>query len=191
MEDIFMIQLYTGEGKGKTTAAIGQAVRAAGNGYPVVFAQFMKGNDSGELHVLENLPNVKILRSNKNFGFYSTMTEAEKQEITGIHNQILDELLETMKKKQVFLAVLDEVTYPINWGLLDIEKLKEVLRYGREVSMQSSSRTESVLSNSPELVLTGREAEDFLAEAADYITEMKCVRHPYQMGIAARKGIEY
>lgn len=186
-----MIQLYTGEGKGKTTAAIGQAVRAAGNGYPVVFAQFMKGNDSGELHVLENLPNVKILRSNKNFGFYSTMTEAEKQEITEIHNQILDELLETMKKKQVFLAVLDEVTYPINWGLLDIEKLEEVLRYGREVSWQIPSRTECALSNYLELVLTGREAADFLAESADYITEMKCVRHPYQMGITARKGIEY
>lgn len=186
-----MIQLYTGEGKGKTTAAIGQAVRAAGNGYPVVFAQFMKGNDSGELHVLENLPNVKILRSNKTFGFYSTMTEAEKKELTSIHNQILDDILMEIKAQKVFLVVLDEVTYPINWGLLDIEKIKEVLRYGREVSMQSSSRTESVLSNCPELVLTGREAADFLVETADYITEMKCVRHPYQKGVTARKGIEY
>ncbi|MBP3204363.1 MAG: cob(I)yrinic acid a,c-diamide adenosyltransferase, partial [Lachnospiraceae bacterium] len=79
-----MIHLYTGEGKGKTTAAVGLAVRAAGQDIPVLFAQFMKGNDTGELHVLKELQQVRILRSEKNFGFYKQMSEADKQELREI-----------------------------------------------------------------------------------------------------------
>lgn len=75
-----MIHLYTGEGKGKTTAAIGLCIRAAGRGHCVCFSQFMKGNDTGELYVLESLPNVEILRSGKNYGFYASMSEADKEE---------------------------------------------------------------------------------------------------------------
>ena len=89
-----MIHLYTGEGKGKTTAAIGLCIRAAGRGHCVCFSQFMKGNDTGELYVLESLPNVEILRSGKNYGFYASMSEADKEELTEVHNSILDSLLE-------------------------------------------------------------------------------------------------
>ncbi len=177
-----MIQLYTGEGKGKTTAAVGQAVRAAGSGYQVIFSQFMKGNDSGELHSLSQVTGVEIIRSEKEFGFYSTLSREEKEELTEIHNRILDRLLLAAKTEQVFLIVLDEITYPVKWGLVDIKKVRELLSYGKP----DAKGPESV-----EILLTGRDAADFLKASADYITEMRCVRHPYEQGIRARKGIEY
>ncbi|MBR1770410.1 MAG: cob(I)yrinic acid a,c-diamide adenosyltransferase [Lachnospiraceae bacterium] len=167
-----MIHLYTGDGKGKTTAAIGLAVRAAGNSLPVCFAQFMKGSETGELHSLAQLPNVRILRSEKDFGFYRHMREEDKAALRQIHDAILDQLLEAAETAG--LIVLDEITYPVNWGLVDVEKLRRLLQISKA-----------------ELVLTGRDAADFLTDCADYVTEMRCVRHPYQRGVPARKGIEY
>lgn len=171
-----MIHLYTGEGKGKTTAAIGQAVRAAGAGYPVIFSQFMKGNDSSELSVLKELSNVTILKNSKRFGFYHTLTEEDKQQLFDIHNEILEELLAAARERRCRMMVLDEITYPVSWRLLDAAKLKALIAYGND---------------GLELILTGRNAAEFLLDAADYITEMKCVRHPYEKGIPARKGIEF
>lgn len=78
------------------------------------------------------------------------------------------------------MIILDEVTYPVKWGLLDLEKLRRLLEFGKAGEEQEA-----------EIVLTGRDAGDFLVSAADYITEMKCVRHPYEKGITARRGIEY
>lgn len=170
-----MIQLYTGEGKGKTTAAIGQTIRAAGRGWPVLFSQFMKGNDSGEWNILRTLPQITICRSDKNFGFYRDMTETQKRELTEIHNRIMDKLLSEAENGTCKMIVLDEITYPVKWGLLDVEKLKRLLDYGDRI----------------EILLTGRGAVDFLQDSADYITCMTAVRHPYEKGITAREGIEY
>ena len=175
-----MIHLYTGDGKGKTTAAIGLFIRAAGWDQQVCFAQFMKGNDTGELHLLKSLPGVTILRSEKNFGFYSSMSESDKEELIEIHNRILDRILELVERRNCQLVILDEITYPVNWGLLDIEKLKRLLAFGKQGVDQET-----------ELVLTGRSAQDFLSDMADYGTEMRCVRHPYEKGTGARKGIEF
>lgn len=169
-----MIHLYTGDGKGKTTAAIGLAVRAAGCGMPVIFAQFMKGRDTGELHILEDMKNVQLMRSVQDFGFYSSMSDEDKEKLTEIHNRILDNILGIVNSGRCFLVVLDEITYPVKWGLLDVEKLKKLLTC-----------------EGLELVCTGRDAAPFLQEAADYITEMKCVRHPFEKGVAARRGVEY
>lgn len=169
-----MIHLYTGEGKGKTTAAVGLCVRAAGRGFPVCFAQFMKGNDTGEVAALKCLPGVTILRSDREFGFYHTLSAEDKAALTRIHNEILDRLCELAGSCR--LIVLDEVTYPVNWGLLDREKLKRLLALGKTGEL--------------DLVLTGRDAADFLKAAADYLTEMVCVRHPYEKGLPAREGIE-
>lgn len=190
-----MIHLYTGEGKGKTTAAIGLSVRAAGRELRVYFTQFMKGNDTGELHSLKKLPNVTLLRSEKNFGFYSSMSEEDKAELTCIHNEILDRLTTVVENGECDLIVMDELTYPVKWGLLDVDKLRRLLclaggsghaETGEDLSAGSGGRTETV-----ELVITGRDAAEFLLEAADYVTEMKCVRHPYEKGIRARRGIEF
>lgn len=175
-----MIQLYTGDGKGKTTAAVGQAVRAAGDGYKVIFSQFMKGNDTGELHALGQLSNVEIIRSSRNFGFYSTLSDEEKSQLTAVHNEILHRLIGCAERKEAFMIVMDEVTYPVRWGLIDVEGLKKLLVLAGEKEK-----------GAPEIILTGRDAADFLVNSADYITEMNCVRHPYENGIPARHGIEY
>ncbi|MCD7835053.1 MAG: cob(I)yrinic acid a,c-diamide adenosyltransferase, partial [Lachnospiraceae bacterium] len=154
-----MIQLYTGNGKGKTTAAVGQALRAAGDGYRVIFSQFMKGNASGELVSLENIPNVDILRSSKSFGFYSTLGDEEKRSLRIVHDEILGKLITYAESGSVFMIVMDEITYPVKWGLIDTDSLKRLLELagGRE-------------DNTPELILTGRDAADFIVDAADYIT---------------------
>lgn len=170
-----MIHLYTGEGKGKTTAAVGLCVRAAGAGLRVIFSQFMKGNDTGELHVLEHIPNVRIVRSAKQFGFYKTLSEVQKAELTDIHNALLDQIAEAAAEGKCDLVILDEITYPVNWGLIDIGKLRQLIGSAKDL----------------ELVFTGRNPADFLVDCADYVTEMKAVRHPFEKGITARKGIEY
>lgn len=171
-----MLHLYTGDGKGKTTAAVGLCIRALGRDFSVCFTQFMKGNDTGELHILSSLPNVTILRSEKNFGFYRAMSEADKDELTKIHNRILEDIIKLVKAEECRMVVMDELTYPVKWGLVDVEKLKYLLKLGKK--------------EGTELVITGRDAEDFLIDAADYITEMKSLRHPYEKGIPARNGIE-
>lgn len=169
-----MIHLYIGDGKGKTTAAIGLAVRASGNGMKVLFSQFMKGNGTGEIYSLEMIPNIKILRNDKQYGFYKNLAEEEKQEMAIIHNQIMDKLLEAVHCGQAQMIILDEITYPVEWNLVDVNKLKMLLQ-----------------SESVEFVLTGRNPVGFLLDCADYITEMRKVRHPYEKGIKARAGIEY
>lgn len=173
-----MIQLYCGEGKGKTTAAVGQAVRAAGSGLNVIFSQFMKGNDTGELPILKQIENIEVIRSPRNFGFYSTLTELEKQELTDIHNDILDRLLLAAKEKSCDMLILDEITYPVSFHLIKEEKLKELLSFGKS-------------KEGMEIILTGRNPENFMVDCADYITQMQAARHPYEKGIPARKGVEY
>lgn len=206
-----MIHLYTGDGKGKTTAAIGQAVRAAGRDLRVIFAQFMKGNDTGELFALKKIPAVTILRSPRNFGFYSQMSEEDKAELTEIHNELLKQILESVESGGCDLVVLDEITYPVKWGLLDGKLLEHVLALAGEpralaelsacagdaklpggVSNPSEEGSSSAGPGNPvEIVMTGRDAAEFLWESADYITEMKALRHPYEKGVTARRGIEY
>ena len=171
-----LIHVYCGEGKGKTTAATGLALRAAGCGLKVIFAQFMKGNDSGEVSVMERIEGIRIMRSTKNYGFFHRMNETDKQEIQKQHNEMLQEIIEQVKLGACDLLVMDELTYPYAYGLIDKEKVAELL-HEKPAGM--------------ELVITGRNPDEFFTEAADYITEMKCIRHPYEKGIAARRGIEY
>lgn len=171
-----LLHLYCGEGKGKTTAAAGLALRTAAAGGKVVFAQFMKGRESGETEMLARIAGVEVLRSPRDFPFYGQMSGREKEELRGIHNRILEELARRVSTGDCGLAVLDEITYPCAFNLIDTEKLKSFLKSAR-------GRTE--------VVCTGRNPADFLLEEADYITEMKCIRHPFEKGISARKGIEY
>lgn len=177
-----MIQLYTGDGKGKTTAAIGQGIRACGCGLSVLFTQFMKGNDTGELAVLERLDGVEILRSNQNFGFFRNMTKEEKEKLTEIHNEILREIYRRLMAGEADVVIMDEITYPLNWGLLDENLLEDILRLGKENTRENGL---------PELVLTGRNPKESLIDRADYLSEIHALRHPYEKGISARRGIEY
>lgn len=199
-----MIQLYTGDGKGKTTAAVGQAVRAAGSGYRVMFCQFMKGGETGELEVLKELSQVEIYRCEREFPFFNAMTDRDKEEITEIHNAIIRNIIRrfdglnntgnisTNGSGAVgLMVVLDEITYPLNWGLIDVSLFKDLVGKVKALyNGRSGDSGEESLSRI-ELVLTGREPDRFILENADYITEMKKLRHPFDWGIQARKGIEY
>lgn len=171
-----LIQVYCGEGKGKTTAAAGLALRAAGCGKDVIFAQFMKGNDSGETAAMKRIEGITVLRNSENYGFYHQMSEEDKKEITREHNAILDRITQSIKKRECDILILDEITYPYRLNLIDKEALEDLI-------MKKPEHLE--------LVLTGREPDDFFLKHADYITEMKCIRHPFEKGIPARRGIEY
>ena len=208
-----MIQVYHGDGKGKTTAAIGLAVRFSGAGKQALFCQFMKGNISSEIRALGKLESLEVELIGKNFGFYKDMTEQDKEEITKCHNHILEKVLgvllnaksagqepadqepaiqevadqepETQELQDqcqdgpVLLVVLDELTSAYRYGLLDRGLVSKIIL--------AASENRQII----ELVITGRDPDSFFLEHADYITEMKIQRHPYEKGILARKGIEW
>ncbi len=171
-----MIHLYTGDGKGKTTAATGLAVRAAGAGRKVVFTQFMKGRDTSELNSLIKLDNVEIIRNNEDLGWFKRDDEEQVALYTKVHNEILDKIENRVKENKCDVLILDEATYPCNYGIIDVQRLRKLI-VNRPKTM--------------EVVVTGRNADDFFADNADYITEMKKIKHPYDRGIQARYGIEY
>lgn len=171
-----LIHVYCGDGKGKTTAALGLAIRAAGAGKKVIFLQFMKGNETSELQSLSLLPGILVLRSDREFGFYAGMTEEQKKELTQIHESLLQQALERIRAGECDVLILDEVTYAWNWELTDRKLLEELVAHKPEAL---------------ELVLTGRDPAQFFLERADYVTRMQCVRHPYEKKVAARKGIEF
>ena len=172
-----LIHLYSGEGKGKTTASIGLAIRSAGHNQNIIFSQFMKGSASGELEILNTIPNITVLRSEKDFPFFSKMTDADKTEITKIHNDIMTNILNKIKSHQADVVILDEITYPLCYGLVDEALVRELL---------------TLKTNRPEIVCTGRNPADFLIEIADYHTIMECHKHPYiTNNVKAREGIEY
>ena len=174
MKELGLIHIYTGEGKGKTTAAVGLAVRAAGRGIPVVFLQFMKDRPTGEVEILSRLPGVTVLRGKAGQGFSFTMTPDEKEVTRAIHRRNLEQAIRLAEQGNC-LVVLDEAMAALQHGLLEEEPLRAWL----------DRRPPGV-----EVVLTGRDAPGWLLERGDYITEMVNKRHPYDRGIAARQGIE-
>lgn len=166
-----MLHIYYGEGKGKTTAAAGLAVRAMGHGQKVCFVQFLKSGTSGELAVLRQ-GGALVLSGKAGTKFVPQMTEEEKKETARIH----DRFLEHAKNGDWDLLVLDEACAAVNAGLIDEEMLRGVVLDNRI---------------SKEIVITGRNPRPWMLEAADYLTEMKCVRHPYELGVPAREGVEF
>lgn len=171
-----LIHIYTGEGKGKTTAAIGLAVRAAGAGKKVWFSQFMKGQKTSELNSLAYIPGIETLRSDRDFPFFNKMTDEDKQEQRKIHDAIICRLIEALDEDRADVIILDELTYPYEWNLVDVSMVEELLDKAK---------------GKCEVIITGRNPVGRLMDRADYITDMKCVRHPYDKGITARLGIEY
>lgn len=165
------IQVYYGDGKGKTTAAVGLAVRAVGAGLTVCFAQFMKPGTSCELEGLRSLGVRMISGAQNKFSFQ--MTPEEKAQACLRNEAILNEAL--ILKDDVL--VLDEAMDACRLGLLDRERILTLLRdkpHGLE------------------LVITGHEPDQEFLDLADYVTEAVCHKHPYRdEGVAARKGIEY
>lgn len=172
------IHLYCGDGKGKTTAAIGQAVRAAGRNYHVIIARFLKDDDSGEVEALKQMKRIQILPCEKSFGFTWHMTEEQKKEAREYYNQLLKQadLAISNCSSPVILLILDEICAAINHNLVNGESVAGLLDKWKDTV---------------EIVLTGREPSQELIERADYISEIKKKKHPFDTGIGARKGIEY
>ena len=169
-----MIHLYCGEGKGKTTAAMGLALRMAGRGGRVVIAQFLKSSDSGERRILARLPEVTLLEVPEQIKFTFAMDEAERRQAAADCRALLDRAARLAAEPGCAMVVLDEVCAALTCGLLDKEPLLELLdRPG------------------PELVLTGRDPLPELRERAHYITCCTKVRHPFDAGTPAREGVEY
>ena len=168
-----MIHLYCGDGKGKTTAAMGLALRMAGRGKPVVIAQFLKGADSGERYALARLPQVRLLPAPEQIKFSFQLTQAEREAERRRYLDLLEQAEAAAREEACGLLVLDEVCAAVNTGLLPLERVLACLD---RVSC--------------EVVLTGRDPVPELWERADYITEMEKLRHPYDRGIAARPGVE-
>lgn len=171
-----LIQLYCGEGKGKTTAAIGQSIRMAGNKKKVTFVQFLKGSDTCELNILRNIDNILVLRNKCDLGFIFQMNEQTKNKLTEMHNGNLKKVIELVKSNKCDLLVLDELCAAYECNVIDRDMI------------------DSLIINKPEkleIVITGRNPAQIFIEHADYITEMKLIRHPYEKGIEARKGIEF
>lgn len=170
-----LMHLYCGDGKGKTTAALGLAVRAAGNGFHVVIAQFLKSMDTGELAMLDKL-GVSVLRVEGKFGFSWQLTEEEKTCLTAAHTALFERAMKECGQGGQTLLVLDELCAALSCGLID-----------REIVLDSLRRKPEEL----EVVVTGRNPAPELMDMADYITEMRKIRHPMDEGIQARKGIEF
>lgn len=184
-----MIEIYCGDGKGKTTAAAGLALRAVGNDIPVLFIQFMKDGSSGETKMLKGIKNITVYYPETFYGFTSAMNEQQKEEMKAQYMEFFGLVLEAFREQEHLqsqgdaalqmnirlLVVLDEVIHACNKNLLEEEAL---LKLTEECP------------NDIELVLTGRNPSDKLLQKADYISEVKKRRHPFDWGVPARKGIE-
>lgn len=168
-----LIHMYYGDGKGKTTAAVGQAVRSAGRGLRVLFYQFLKDNTSGERKSLEQVENITCIRGRDEVKFSFQMNEEEKAEIRQYYKEQLQMLKAEAEHYDVL--VLDEAVCAVGIGLLAED---ELVRFLEEKP------------DKLEIILTGHTVSDRLLQTADYVTEMKKVKHPFDRGIAARKGIE-
>lgn len=167
-----LVHVYCGDGKGKTTAAVGLAVRAAGSGKRVLFGQFFKSGSSSEMCVLEKIPEITVCRAAEHYGRYANMNGEQRTAAERCYRIYLSELLN--RSRDFDVLVLDEIFAACRHNMVDKDAVLAFL--GGE---------------HPEVVMTGREPDAALCEYADYITEMKKLRHPYDRGIAAREGIEY
>ncbi|HHL40676.1 MAG TPA: cob(I)yrinic acid a,c-diamide adenosyltransferase [Deltaproteobacteria bacterium] len=173
-----LVHIYTGEGKGKTTAAVGLAVRAAGQGLRVLFVQFFKEDDasSGEKDILRTrFPEIELVRSNCRHPFFTGKRagDAEAEEAV---RRTFEGTRRAVEAGGIDMVVLDEAMAAVNGGWLAVEEVVEFIE----------SRPPDL-----EVVLTGRNAPVELVRAADYVTEMLKIKHPFDEGVKARKGIEF
>lgn len=174
-----LILVNTGDGKGKTTAALGVALRAVGNGFKVLILQFIKsGNAYGELKGIEKLgENIEIRPMGKGFMYHKQEQTPEK---IAAHHKAAEEawamLKEEVNSDKWDLIIMDEINYAMGFGLVAVEDVVNMLKHKPERL---------------HVILTGRNAPEEIIDLADTVTEMKVIKHAYQKGIKAAKGIEF
>lgn len=168
------IQVYTGDGKGKTTAAMGLIVRALGAGLKVLFIQFMKSSEYSEIKFLRNVSNAAQLEI-RQYGTGRFITGKADNEQIEAGAKGLREAAAALQSGQYDLVVLDEANMAVYFGLFSVDDL----------IMAIQNRASGV-----EVIITGRRADPKLIDVADLVTEMREVKHYYTQGVMARKGIE-
>jgi len=177
MECKGLIHIYYGDGKGKTTAALGLALRASGCGKSVVIVQFLKDWKCGELSPLAVLPGITVLRGKSSGAvFLHEMSDEDRIASKTIHDENLMKALDLQKCGQCDMMILDEAIDAYNLGVLDTALFDGLI----------DSKPEQL-----ELVITGHNPDARLLTQADYVTEMVKRKHPYDAGVTARQGIEY
>ena len=170
-----LIHIYEGDGKGKTSAGVGLAVRCAGSGQKVMYTQFLKDDKSSELKILENIEGIHVVHCEKDFGFIFQLTPEEKEEAKAHYTEHFRKVAKMAAEENCRLLVLDEMIASYNLNMVEKE---EVLQF---------------LKNKPEemeIVMTGRQPAEELVELADYVSNVVKVKHPFDKGMPARVGIE-
>ena len=174
MSELGLMQVYTGEGKGKTTAALGLALRAWGHGMRVCVIQFMKkGDEYGEVEALRRLDGIELYQ----FGADRLIFKGEHcQEDVDLAERGLRMAQDCLCCNDYDMVILDEINVVMDFGILPVDKVLCIVR-GRDPGV--------------EVVLTGRNAPKEVLEEADLVTIMKMEKHPYESGVMARKGVEF
>lgn len=166
------VHVYTGPGKGKTTAALGLAIRACGAGMKVFFGQFLKNGDTSEMTALERFADLVTARQ---YGSGRFVRGAPSDEDRELGAKGLADAKEAMLSGDYQMVFMDEANVAANYGIIAVEDLLEMIR----------TRPDGV-----ELIITGRNADQRIIEAADLATEMREIKHYYKAGVAARRGVE-
>lgn len=174
-EKKFYTHLYEGNGKGKTSAAVGSAIRMAGSGGKVLLGQFLKSGTSSELEVLRHIPQITVLEVEKTFGFTFQMTEEVRKEAAKYYQNYFENAVRLAEEQQVQMLILDEFVDAYRMEFLDQDEALEFLKKPHFY----------------ELILTGHNPPTELIAVADYHTVFEMKKHPYEEGVTARQGIEF
>lgn len=170
------LHVYTGPGKGKTTAAMGLALRGLGHGFPVLVAQFMKKGDSGELIALRKL-GARVLTAPPISGFTFRMDDETRRRTAAEQSGLIPQILHELPLLSPKTIVLDELCAALNAGMISREDASALL----DAALICG-----------ETAVTGRDAPDWLLKRADYVSRLLAEKHPYASeGLAARKGVEW
>lgn len=170
-----LVHIYHGDGKGKTTCGVGLCIRAAGAGMKVLVFQFLKKNDSSELNILRNLPNITVMDGLDSAKFVFQMTEQEKAKARDFYENAFEDICRKAVKEEYDLLFLDEGLHAVNYGMLSEERLLDFLK----------NRPEKL-----EVALNGYHPSEALLNAADYVSRISKEKHPFDQGIPKRLGIE-
>lgn len=169
------IHIYCGDGKGKTTTGMGLCTRAAGYGYRVLIYQFMKDNKTSERKILEQIPNVTFVDGLEQEKFSFQMTPEEKSSRKAYYEEQFSYITEKAEVEDYDILFCDELIYTIRAGLFDENILISYLKRKPEHL---------------EVILTGQNPSEALIQLADYVSEIRKIKHPFDKGLPARKGIE-
>lgn len=171
-----LIQIYTGDGKGKTTAAFGLVLRALGRGFNVAVFQFLKGATSGEVLALDAFKDTcRVYSCNSQKKFVWHMNDAELDQLKRDTVEGFEQAKQLSVSEACDILILDEAVWAVNHGYIDLDEMLEFLK----------NKSDHI-----EIILTGRNACKDLIKAADLVTEMKKIKHPFDQGVNARMGIE-